>query len=111
MNTAFLLMAEYETSQIPLTVIAEKYLNITVRTEIQRKARAQQFPFAVYRAKSNASEWIVHVHDLANWIDNQREEAAKSWAAINGFNVKPLTPGSRASNLCTASKLPSSRAT
>ena len=28
MNTVFLLMAEYETSQIPLEIVAEKFLGI-----------------------------------------------------------------------------------
>ncbi|PHM50179.1 MULTISPECIES: pyocin activator PrtN family protein [Xenorhabdus] len=77
MNTVFLLMAEFETSQILLSAIAEKYLKLTPATA-ERKAIEGKLKFPTYRMNdSQKSPRIVHVHDLAEYIDKQRELAAK----------------------------------
>lgn len=84
MNTVFLLLAEYETGQIPLKDVAVKYLNIAER-EAKRRAGSQTLPFPVYRGSdSQKGEWLVHAQDLANFIDQQRKEAAENWGKING---------------------------
>lgn len=44
MNTAFLLMAEFGTSQIPLADIAEKYLKMS-QTTAERKANAGSYQY------------------------------------------------------------------
>ncbi|WP_206617924.1 pyocin activator PrtN family protein [Hahella sp. KA22] len=85
MNTMFLLLAEFETSQIPLVDVAAKYFNLTTRRDVQQRAKLQKFPFPVYRASnSNAAEWIVHAKDLAEWIDKERETAVTHWKSLNG---------------------------
>nr|WP_303621921.1 pyocin activator PrtN family protein [Providencia rettgeri] len=83
MNTMFLLMAEFETSQVPLAVVAEKYLNLTP-AYADKKATLGELPFPTYRDdKSQKSPRMVHVYDLAEWIDKQRDSAKKELYAIN----------------------------
>lgn len=72
MNTVFLLMAEFETSQIPLSVVAEKFLNLTP-SYADRQAALGKLPFPTYRDNSQKAPRMVHISDLAEWIDKQRE--------------------------------------
>lgn len=82
MNTVFLLMAEFETSQIPLSVVAEKFLNLTP-SYADRQATLGKLPFPTYRdTRSQKTPRLVHISDLAEWIDKQRNEAAKELNAI-----------------------------
>ncbi|MBD2786592.1 pyocin activator PrtN family protein [Xenorhabdus sp. DI] len=77
MNTVFLLMAEFETSQIPLSVIAERYLKLSPATA-ERKASEGKLKIPTYKMNdSQKSPRIVHVNDLAAYIDQQREQASK----------------------------------
>lgn len=82
MNTAFYLMAEYETSEIPLELVARKFLSITDKTKIARKARDQQFPFPVYRGGTQKSDWLVSITELAKWLDKIKTEANEQHAAM-----------------------------
>ena len=74
MNTTFLLMAEYGTAVIPLEIVAERYLGLDTRAA---KARAKhgELPFPAYRDASQKAPWLVHVSDLAEWIDAERAKA------------------------------------
>lgn len=75
MNTVFMLMAEFEASQIPLSVIAKKFLNLT-KAVADKQANLGELPFPVYRdTTSQKSIRMVHVSDLAEWIDRQRKTA------------------------------------
>lgn len=75
MNTIFLLMAEYETASIPLAVVAEKYLGMKAETAAV-KATDGTLPIPTFRlADSNKSPRMVHLQDLAEHIDHQREIA------------------------------------
>ena len=75
MNTAFLLMAEFGTSQIPLSDIAPKYLKMS-QTTAERKANAGELPIPTYRLNdSQKSPRMIHVNDLATFIDKQRDDA------------------------------------
>lgn len=76
MNTVFLLMAEFETSQIPLSVVAEKFLNLTP-SYADRQAALGKLPFPTYRDDSQKAPRMVHISDLAEWIDQQRNIAKK----------------------------------
>ena len=75
MNTVFLLMAEYETSQIPLSVVAEKFLSISP-SWADKKANLGELPFPTYRDNQKSGR-LVHISDLAEWIDKKREVAKK----------------------------------
>lgn len=82
MNTVFLLMAEFETSQIPLSVVAEKFLNLTP-SYADRQAALGKLPFPTYRDDSQKAPRMVHISDLAEWIDNQREKVRQEFNKIH----------------------------
>lgn len=77
MNTVFLLMAEYGTSQIPLSVVAEKFLSISP-SWADKKANLGELPFPTYRDNQKSGR-LVHISDLAEWIDKKRETAKKEF--------------------------------
>lgn len=77
MNTIFLLMAEYETSQIPLSIVAEKFLSISPAWA-DKKANLGELPFPTYRDNQKSGR-LVHIIDLAEWIDKKREIAKKEF--------------------------------
>ncbi|WP_311749672.1 pyocin activator PrtN family protein [Proteus terrae] len=77
MNTVFLLMAEYETSQIPLSVVAEKFLSISP-SWADKKANLGELPFPTYRDNQKSGR-LVHIVDLAEWIDKKREIAKQEF--------------------------------
>lgn len=83
MNTVFMLMAEFETSQIPLSVIAKKFLNLT-EAVADKKANLGELPFPVYRdTTSQKSIRMVHINDLAEWIESERTKAKKEFSHLN----------------------------
>ncbi|MET5576871.1 pyocin activator PrtN family protein [Klebsiella aerogenes] len=82
MNTMFLLMAEYETTNILLVNISEKYLGMAPSTA-NKKAAAGLLPFPVYRIGSTQkAAWVIHVQDLAERIDYRRAAAKAEWQAL-----------------------------
>lgn len=79
MNTMFLLLAEYETQSIPLAAIAEKYLGMRPATA-DKKAGCGDLPIPTFRLlNSQKSPRLVHVSDLAEFIDKRRKEAKVEW--------------------------------
>ncbi|EMY3520677.1 TPA: pyocin activator PrtN family protein [Yersinia enterocolitica] len=75
MNTIFLLMAEFETSTIPLADIAERYLGMKPTTA-DKKAGAGELSIPTFRiGNTQKSPRMVHVKDLADLIDMRRGEA------------------------------------
>ncbi|KGA39565.1 pyocin activator protein PrtN, phage related protein [Pectobacterium odoriferum] len=77
MNTMFLLMAEFNTATIPLSDIAERYLGMKPATA-DRKAGAGDLPIPTFRlGDTQKAPRMVHVKDLADFIDNRRTQAAK----------------------------------
>ncbi|MBI6547827.1 pyocin activator PrtN family protein [Xenorhabdus lircayensis] len=88
MNTAFLLMAEFETSQIPLSNIAERYLKMSPGTA-ERKANEGKLDIPTYKLNdSQKSPRIVHVNDLAAYIDQQRARAVQELERIQFKRVE-----------------------
>ena len=82
MNTVFLLLAEFETGEIPLDQVAPKYFGLDSRKAAE-KARTQSLPVPVYRGGSQRSQWLVSAQDLAAYLDAQKEKARKEWKDIN----------------------------
>ncbi len=82
MNTMFLLMAEYESTDILLESVAKKYLGLEP-AQAKRMASMHRLPMPCYRAGSQKSPWLVRVTDLADFLDKQRADAAKDWHAMN----------------------------
>lgn len=84
MNTLFLLIAEFETSQIPLSQVCEKYLGMDNRKACTEAAR-RKLPVPAYRCGSQKSSWIIHANDLAEHIEKKREMAKDEWKALRGL--------------------------
>lgn len=83
MNTVFLLMAEFNTPTIPLSQIAEKYLGMTIATA-NKKANCGELAIPSFRLdQGQKAPRIVHIQDLADYIDKQREIAKDELKEIN----------------------------
>jgi len=83
MNTVFLLLAEYNRTDIPVTDVASKYLNLNERVAKQRAA-AQQLPFPVFRGgPSHKAQLLARVTDLAEYLDRLHAEGVQAWRAQN----------------------------
>ncbi|EKP0300250.1 MULTISPECIES: pyocin activator PrtN family protein [Aeromonas] len=80
MNTVFLLMAQFNAATIPLSQIAESLLGLKPATA-ETHARTGRLPFPTFRmGESQKSPRLVHVKDLAEFIDNRRKEASEEYA-------------------------------
>lgn len=83
MNTVFLLMAEFNTPTIPLSQIAEKYLGMTIATA-NKKANCGELALPSFRLdQGQKAPRIVHIQDLADYIDEKRLEAKKELDMVN----------------------------
>lgn len=74
MQTVFMLLAQYEKPIVPLKEICGDYFGLSYQTARQR-ANAGILPIPVFRT-SQKSDYLVHLTDLANYIDQQREKCA-----------------------------------
>ncbi|MCO6549911.1 MULTISPECIES: pyocin activator PrtN family protein [Gilliamella] len=84
MNTVFLLMAEFNTPTIPLSQIAERYLGMTIATA-NKKASSGELAIPSFRLDAGQkAPRIVHIQDLADYIDKQREIARKEFKDVHG---------------------------
>jgi hypothetical protein len=86
MNTVFLLMAQYEgRAVIPLDRVCADYMNLSV-TKFKRKQLDGEIDIPVVRlgAESQKAALGVHIQDLADYIDRQREKAAKEQRQLMG---------------------------
>lgn len=82
MNTLFLLMAEFGTGDIPLELVADKYLGMA-KNKAYDKANYNELPFPTYRAGSTRSKRLVKLTDLADYLDKQHAKAKKEWEKTN----------------------------
>ena len=83
MNTTFLLMAEFGSADVPVELVAERYLGMEARTAKARAARGE-LPFPSYQCGSQKSPRLVRITDLAAWIDEQRARGLAEWRERNG---------------------------
>ncbi len=64
---------------IQLDEIAEEFLKMSVATA-RRKANNCELPFPVVRlSKSQKSPYVVHISELASYIDRLAEHASARW--------------------------------
>ncbi|ABN63095.1 pyocin activator PrtN family protein [Shewanella sp. SP1S1-7] len=74
-NTAFLLMAQFNKVIVPLDQISKEYFGLEPRTAANY-AKAGRLPLAAFRtSNSNKAPWMVNVTDLAEYLDKQRDAA------------------------------------
>lgn len=82
MKTEYMLLLEFETTDIPLADICEKYFSLGL-IEAKAQASRQSLPVPVFRGGSQKSQWLISVHHLAKYLDAQKEQAEKDWKRIN----------------------------
>lgn len=86
MNTLFLLMAQYDgRAVIPLDRVCADYMNLTVE-KFKRKRLDGEIDVPVVRlgADSQKAGLGIHIRDLADYIDRQREKALKEQNQLMG---------------------------
>ncbi|WP_095139895.1 pyocin activator PrtN family protein [Pseudomonas sp. Irchel s3a10] len=77
MNTIFLLMAQYEgQAVIPLSRVCADYMNLTVEKFKQKQMNGEiDIPVVRLGAQSQKAGLGIHLSDLADYIDRQRQKA------------------------------------
>jgi hypothetical protein len=86
MNTLFLLMAQYDgQAVIPLDRVCADYMNLTVE-KFKRKRLDGEIDVPVVRlgADSQKAGLGIHIRDLADYIDRQREKALREQNQLMG---------------------------
>ncbi|MCK1492208.1 pyocin activator PrtN family protein [Bradyrhizobium sp. 180] len=85
MNTAFLLMAQYNTAIIPLELVCRDYFQHLTPDEFSRKATKGQIDLPVVRIEaSQKAAKGVYLADLARWIDDRRAAARRECDQLQG---------------------------
>jgi len=81
-KTEIFLLMKFETPTIPLEKICEDYFGCSKGTAKQ-KAKSGTLPVPAFRlGSSQKNPWMVHVQDLAGFIEGQREAAKKEWVGV-----------------------------
>ena len=85
MNTAFLLMAQYNgQAVIPVDAVCRDYFSHLTPEKFLRKALAREIDLAVVRIEgSQKSAKGIHLADLASYIDKRRAAAERERKALN----------------------------
>ncbi|SFN77733.1 Pyocin activator protein PrtN [Bradyrhizobium sp. Rc3b] len=86
MNTAFLLMAQYNGAAIiPLEMVCRDYFQHLTPNEFARKATNGRLNIPVVRIEGSAKATRgVHLVDLARWIDERHAAARKECDQLQG---------------------------
>lgn len=82
MKTLFLVMAQYETAEIPLEKLCDEHFGMKLPQAV-RKAAAHQLPVPFYK-KTGKSGYFCSASDWAEYIDKSSEAARKEWLRMNG---------------------------
>lgn len=82
MNTAFLVLAEFEAAEIPLEKVCEQYFGLTLKTA-ERKANSHNLPVPFYKKHGQKSKFYCRSIDWAEYIDRQAEQAKSEWKRVN----------------------------
>lgn len=87
MNTAFILMAQYNgQAVIPLASVCKDYFSHLTPEMFQRKVLAGQIKIPITRLEpSQKSAKGIHITDLAAYLDARREDAIKECNQLNGL--------------------------
>ncbi|MEJ1224608.1 pyocin activator PrtN family protein [Pseudomonas sp. CCNWLW56] len=86
MNTLFLLMAQYDgQAVIPLDRVCTDYMNLTVEKFKSKRLNGEiDIPVVRLGANSQKAALGIHLRDLAEYIDKQREKATKEQNQLMG---------------------------
>ena len=81
--TFFGLLAEFGAAEIPLEDCCLKYFSIDVPLA-KRRATAYELPIAAYKANAGRNgRWMISAHDLAKYLDEQKEGHRKMFETMN----------------------------
>lgn len=86
MQTVFMLLAQYEKPVVPLKDICSEYFGLSYQTARQR-ANAGMLPIPTFRT-SQKSDYLVHLTDLASYIDQQREKEVRRLTVITRMETQ-----------------------
>lgn len=86
MNTAFLLLAQYDgRAVIPLETVCRDFFSHLTPLQLTRKATAGEIDLPIVRIEtSQKAARGVHLQDLAAWIDARRAAAQKENDQLQG---------------------------
>lgn len=86
MNTAFLLMAQYNgAAVIPLDLVCRDYFCHLTPQQLARKATEGDIDIPIVRIEtSQKATRGVHLNDLAKWIDDRTAAARKECDQLQG---------------------------
>lgn len=84
MNTAFLLMAQYDgRAVIPVADVCRDYFSHLTPEKFLRKVAAGEIAIPLVRMEaSQKAARGVHIQDLAEWIDGRRAVAVREARAL-----------------------------
>ena len=87
MNTAFILMAQYDSQAIiSLEQVCRDYFTHLTPDMFQRKVMSGQIKIPITRLeRSQKSAKGIHITDLAAYLDQQRAAAVKENNQLNGL--------------------------
>ncbi|WP_201491275.1 pyocin activator PrtN family protein [Pseudomonas paracarnis] len=87
MNTAFILMAQYDGQAIiPLELVCRDYFTHLTPKMFERKVMSSQIKLPITRLEpSQKSAKGIHLTDLAVYLDQQRAAAVKEHNQLNGL--------------------------
>ena len=78
-NTAFALLTRFETPTVKLENICEEFFGMK-KDKAYERAGMNELPVPTFRASaSQKAPRLVHIEDLAHWLDEQRAKARKEW--------------------------------
>ena len=78
-KTEIMLLMKYESPIIPLERICESYFGCSKNTAKQ-KAKSGTLPVPAFRLGSSQKlPWMINVQDLAQFIEQSRNEAKSEW--------------------------------
>ena len=94
MNTAFLLMAQYDgQAVIPVELVCRDYFRHLTPEKLVRKVSAGEIAIPLVRMeRSLKCAKGVHLQDLADYIDRQRALALKEHEQLHGRSPQPQVP-------------------
>lgn len=88
MNTLFLVIAQFETAEIPLEKLCDQFgMELP---QAKRKAAAHELPVPFYK-KSSKGGYFCAAQDWADYLDASRLAARHEWQKMNNH-----TTGARA---------------
>lgn len=76
MKTITMLFAQFEKPTVRLDEISREYFGLAPN-QAKRLAATGELPVPAFRLGAAKSPWLIHLDDLATYLDKQRQQAKK----------------------------------